>query len=334
MEDLASENPLRITAVIPAYNNGRYIKRSIDSVLSQTRPVDEIVVVDDGSTDDTAEVVSRYGDKVRYIRQDNAGASAARNTGIQAATGDWIAFLDGDDEWLPDKIKLQTERVGRNPDLMWTSGNYIDCLCDENRRAEHILKQKCLAHLGGKEYFDSYFDAIQLYQWGHTDCMLIRKDVFEEVGGFRVGQLKANDIDMWLRIAYRYPAIGFSCEALAIYHLSIADSIVKKYRRAAVYTDFIKRHLAIATEAGVLVQFRPAAGFMMRRWIRGLLFGGRKTEIRQMLQQFPECFSIGYRMLIYSLTVWPPLTAFALRLLSKIVRTLKLRRRVVAPPAQ
>ena len=149
---------ITVSAVIPAYNAGKYVGRAIESVLAQTRKADEIIVVDDGSTDDTAEVVERFGDAVRFIRQENAGASFARNTGIEAATSDWIAFLDADDEWLPNKLKLQTEHLERNPNLVWTTGNYIRCYCSRDRRhddmsAERLASAKAV--MGRKEYFDS-----------------------------------------------------------------------------------------------------------------------------------------------------------------------------------
>lgn len=321
-----------ISAVIPAFNAEQYIGRAIDSALAQSRPVDEIIVVDDGSTDGTAAVIAHYGDKVRYFYQDNAGASVARNTGIEAAQGDWIAFLDGDDEWLPGKIRLQTELLAQCPDLVWTTGNYIKCLCEENRAGAHTTPAQCMRFLKGKQYYNSYFEAFQLYQWGHTDCMLIRRDVLEECGLFRAGQLKANDIDMWLRIAYRYPKIGFSAEPLAIYHLSVADSIIKKYRTADIYTDFIERHLSIAEREGMLQLFRPAAGFMMRRWIRGMLFEARKSEIRKLIGRFPELFARPYRMLMFGLTQFPIFTARVLHLLSKIIRIWKLRRHITPKP--
>ena len=133
---------MTISAVIPAYNCEKYISRSIDSVLNQTHPVDEIVVVDDGSTDDTAKAIGGYGDKVRYIHQQNAGVSASRNAGVEAARGDWIAFLDADDEWSPERIQSQVELLRDNSHLVWVSGNYIRCLCDENRTRIHTSQKR------------------------------------------------------------------------------------------------------------------------------------------------------------------------------------------------
>lgn len=332
MDSEKTVNPVIISVVIPAYNNGRYIRRSIDSVLAQTVAPLEIIVVDDGSTDNTAEEVQHYGQAVRYIRQDNAGASAARNTGVEAAAGDWIAFLDADDEWLPDKLKLQTALLKRNPNLVWTTGNYIECLCEEQRGAERIRQKDYINLLCGNEFFVNLFESIQFQPWGCTDCLLIQKNVLLEAGMFCVELPMANDIDMWFRIAYQYPQIGFSPEPLAVYHLSVADSIVKKYRLVSLYADFIQRHLTLAEEQGTLQQFRPAAAFMMRRWIRGMLFEERKAEIRELLKRFPHLFSPLYRSLIYAVTVFPGVTVFGLHLASKIIRALKLRRRITRRP--
>jgi glycosyltransferase involved in cell wall biosynthesis len=93
-----------VSVVIPAYNAASVLPRAIESVLGQTSRPEEVIVVDDGSTDNTAQVATQYGPSITYIRQDNAGASAARNRGIAEATGEWIAFLDSDDEWLPPKL--------------------------------------------------------------------------------------------------------------------------------------------------------------------------------------------------------------------------------------
>ena len=107
-----------VSVIIPAYNAEAYIRRSIESVLLQTYPANEVIVIDDGSTDHTAEILKNYMQQVQYIYQNNAGASAARNVGIKRATSKWIAFLDADDEWMPNKLEEQIQVVTRNKTLV------------------------------------------------------------------------------------------------------------------------------------------------------------------------------------------------------------------------
>lgn len=106
-----------ISCIVPVYNGELYLREAIDSILAQTyRPL-EIIVVDDGSTDATPDVVAGYGDRLRYIRQPNAGPGAARNHGLNLAQGEFIAFLDADDLWHPDKLARQMTRFLNRPDL-------------------------------------------------------------------------------------------------------------------------------------------------------------------------------------------------------------------------
>jgi glycosyltransferase involved in cell wall biosynthesis len=112
---LVARRPL-ISVVIPAYNAGPFIAETLESVLSQTYSHREIIVVDDGSTDDTEQVVQPYLGRTRFIRQKNTGEGGARNAGLRAATGDYIAFLDADDLWLPEKLEVQLQVAGRHPE--------------------------------------------------------------------------------------------------------------------------------------------------------------------------------------------------------------------------
>lgn len=107
----------RVSVVVPAFNQGDYIAEAIDSALGQTIPPFEVIVVDDGSTDQTAEVCASYGDRISYVHQPNAGAGAARNRGLSMATGDFIAFLDSDDIWPADRLALQLEAFAADPQL-------------------------------------------------------------------------------------------------------------------------------------------------------------------------------------------------------------------------
>ncbi|MBM2835200.1 MAG: glycosyl transferase [Candidatus Brocadiaceae bacterium] len=102
---MISEN-VQVSVVIPTYNRAPYVIMAIESVLAQSYQDYEIIVVDDGSTDGTRDVLEPYRDRIRYMYQDNKGVSAARNTGIQESRGEWIAFLDSDDEWLPNKLEI------------------------------------------------------------------------------------------------------------------------------------------------------------------------------------------------------------------------------------
>ncbi|MFT6287271.1 MAG: glycosyltransferase involved in cell wall biosynthesis [Alcanivorax sp.] len=106
-----------ISVIVPVYNDGKYIGEAIESVLSQSINPFEIIVVDDGSTDDSAATARRFSNRVRLIRQTNRGAAAARNTGISAATGNYLGFLDADDLWLPNKLELQIAAMELNPAL-------------------------------------------------------------------------------------------------------------------------------------------------------------------------------------------------------------------------
>lgn len=109
---------MSVCAIIPAYNAEPYIRQAIDSVLEQTVPVDEIVVIDDGSKDGTCAIVESYGSRVHLLRQKNQGPSAARNLGVRASTSDYIGFLDADDRWHPEKIQRQLEAFRSAPDAV------------------------------------------------------------------------------------------------------------------------------------------------------------------------------------------------------------------------
>ena len=108
----------KISVIVPTYNRARFVTKAIDSVLAQTYKDYEIIVVDDGSTDNTKQVLRPYMDRIHYIYQENTGVSTARNAGIRAAKGDWVAFLDSDDEWLPERLAVAMEAVQQNPRII------------------------------------------------------------------------------------------------------------------------------------------------------------------------------------------------------------------------
>jgi glycosyltransferase involved in cell wall biosynthesis len=287
-----------ISVVIPAYNAEQHIGRAIDSVLAQTHPADEIIVVDDGSTDDTCKVVQVYGNQVRYIYQENGGAGLARNTGIKASQGEWIAFLDADDEWVPEKLRLQTDHLRRHRDLVWSYGNMYYCWCRENRR--HLVRTEMEAKKAvvRKEFFDSYFKAYVTGFCAYTINLIIKREILEQVGLFDVNQRRAQDTDMWFRIAYQWPEVGYVSEPLAIYHRQVPESITKTYVESKIIGDLVERHLRLSLEYGKVDEFRPCGIRMLQTWMRELILEGhteeiekRKAEILELAERFDDLLS-------------------------------------------
>lgn len=321
---LLSQSALTISAVIPAYNSQACIVRAVESVLRQTRPVDEIIIVDDGSTDKTTEVVRSFGEKVVLIRQQNAGASVARNTAIRAARNNWIAFLDADDEWIPDKLHLQVEHLQRHPELVWTMSNYFSCACDQQHLQHAFDQGRSAPLLAGREYYDDYFDAFNNGTSGNTNTMLIQKSVLVEAGLFRPGQPRMNDEDMWFRIAYRYPKIGYLIEPLAVYHRGTLGSIVKKHNHPEIVIELIKRHQLLAAEFDRQETFRRVASSITKMWIHWSWQDERVFQIRLLLKELGFLLPFWYRSAIYLLTISPRLTLLGMPLLRKINKILKL----------
>jgi len=332
----SKDNKFSICVVIPAYNIAEFIGRAIDSVLAQTHKPDEIIVVDDGSGDNTAEVIKSYGTKVRYIYQENAGLSAARNTGIKAAGSEWIAFLDGDDEWFQDHLLLQLNLLKRNPELMWSAANCMSCLCGENRRAPNIEPAKAKALLGTKEYFEDYFQAFQHHAAGNSDTMIIKRQTLHQAGLFRETMRCAQDIDMWFRIAMFSPKFGYVTQPTAVYHLNRTEATSLKTKtkdKLLTACGLIQRSIDLAKKQNRYHEFKPCVKSYLRRLIRSWLFSyALAGDIRAVLVKFDEQLSLPYKTSIRLLTIFPKATAFCLHMISRIVRALNLRKTIMRRP--
>jgi glycosyltransferase involved in cell wall biosynthesis len=332
MQERAAQS-MSVSVVIPAYNAGRYVARAIHSVLNQTRPADEIIVVDDGSVDNTAEVVRSFSDKVVLIQQANAGVSAARNTGILAAKGDWVAFLDADDEWLPFRLERQFKIIERHPALAWVTGNYLTCISSEDRQAPYLEESRVGILLDNRPTMPNYFQGCVKDLGGHTDTMLIRRHVILEAGLFSTELIKAEDMDLWWRIAYTYPEVGYVSAPLAVYHLGASESLNQTRMNGAFFAGLIHKHLKLSREHHQDGAFRPLASRLLRGWMRSMLFTAQGRDVRFLLKEFGPLFPFGYCGLMRALILFPRLTAAGCRLCSYINHMFHLRRRVVAGSA-
>lgn len=200
-----------VSVVIPTYNRACFLPAAVASIRAQTHPCADVVIVDDGSTDDTAQVVARLGDGIRYIRQHNAGPGAARNRGIREARGDLVAFLDTDDRWLPDKTARQVAVMQREPRVALVSADMA--IEDEHGTVQvpsNFERRGMLtffAGLGGRPVPDAPRRLLQV-NFINTSTVLARRDVLQTLGGFDTRLRYGEDLELWLRIAAQH---GVAC---------------------------------------------------------------------------------------------------------------------------
>jgi len=182
-----------VSVVIPTYNCARFLADAVDSVLAQTFKDHEVIIVDDGSTDETSQVINRYGTKVRYIRQRNAGVSAARNLGISESTGRYISFLDSDDTWLPSKLDRQLDALQKQP-------GYRACYSGVIRVASDL---STLGTWRSDRPATNLGDLLTRGNVIGSVSVLCERSIFSEVGMFDLSLSQCADWDMWVRMATR-----------------------------------------------------------------------------------------------------------------------------------
>jgi glycosyltransferase involved in cell wall biosynthesis len=253
---------MTVSVVIPCYNQGRFLGEAIDSVLAQAGPLVEVIVVDDGSTDETADVAASRRE-IRYRHQRNSGLSSARNAGWHAAVGERIVFLDADDRLLPGALVAGLECLRRYPNAAFVSGHYE--LVDERGRLLPTWRE---LHYGDEETFtsgpfqlflpdgrlgpvaprprvvsDHYTAMLRRNYIGMHGSVMYRRDLLERTGGFDPRLRRLEDYELYLRVTRRYPV---ACH----------EAVVAQYRRHA--GGMSRRSIAMLRSAlGVLHEQRP-----------------------------------------------------------------------------
>lgn len=187
-------NPL-VSVIIPTYNRGWIIKEAVDSVLSQDFLGFEIIVVDDGSTDNTQDILSAYKNDIKVLKHNNQGVSAARNRGIALASGRFIAFLDSDDLWMPNKLSMQVDFLNINKEA-------LICQTEEIWIRKNVRVNQKKRH---KKLSGMIFEPSLCLCMVSPSAVMIKRELFEAVGLFDESLPACEDYDLWLRISSGYP---------------------------------------------------------------------------------------------------------------------------------
>ena len=261
-----------VSVVIPAFNAARTIDRAVDSVFEQTIQPREVIVVDDGSADDTSSRLAAYGDRIRLVHQANAGPSAARNAGVALSSGALLAFLDSDDRWHSRKTERQLEIFNSVPDLAICRTRSRLLSVDVSYDAHEVIDSRPVEVVSDfcKVFLNPYFG---------TPTVMMRRDVFDACDGFDTSWQTAEDVDLWLRASYGRVIARLDERLVCITH-SPTSLTARSEGRAnqdnlRVIDAFAARHPAFASRHPFVV--REARASVMRR-IASEAFGERNVN--------------------------------------------------------
>lgn len=190
----------RVSVVIPAFNAGRYLEATLESVMDSRCDDFDVVVVDDGSKDDTAEIAERYRPRVRVLRQANAGCSAARNAGIQGTDSEFVALLDSDDLWHPMKLPLQLQVAAQRPDTGIVFSDFVRWSGEGTPHWPAAVDDRLDPRLSGWIYHQMVLTCFVL-----TSSALVRRSTFTDVGLFRLEHQQTDDWEYFARVSFHKP---------------------------------------------------------------------------------------------------------------------------------
>ena len=233
---------MSVTAAITTYNRAAYLPGALESVFAQTRPADEVLVVDDGSTDDTAELLARYADRVRVVRQSNGGRSAARNTAVRETRTPLISFLDSDDRWTPTKLErqlpaLEADDVGLVHGHVDLIGPDDEPLPEETVRHHELFSR---AHRNGVTYAGYAFDCRCF-----SSATTLRVEAVRDVGLYDPALL-LDDYDLYLRLALEWRIVFLEGPAMALYRHHPGQMTTYDLTMGQIQTA--EKHLALMAE--------------------------------------------------------------------------------------
>jgi glycosyltransferase involved in cell wall biosynthesis len=300
-------NELTVSALVPTYNCAHLICDAIDSLLAQTRPPDEVIVVDDASTDQTELVLRRYGDKIRYLRLNkNLKPAGARNAGLAVASHPWILFLDSDDLLIETHLAEVCRILEANPSLVWAAGLTVTQR-SLNGPIEPIVSQELVeASVNTAEVVEDYFAASATGVTAAICGFLIRKDVIEALGGFDPALHHGSDNDMWWKIACAHPPIGLARKPGYVYRRVRDDSTTVTFQKDyAGFCDLLEHHLERTQKVGRRYAYEKVARRSLDSIAYATFYEDDVALLRRIAKRHAKLLSPGRRLPIQLAAMLP-----------------------------
>lgn len=278
--------------IIPAYNAVSTLSEAIDSVLAQTCPAHEIIVVDDGSVDATVELVAGYGKRVKLIQQSNQGVSVARNRGAEEATGNWLTFLDADDWYYPNRLSLYAQLLEQDPELYFLTGDfdYVDQEGTYLRRSMESTQAGRAMLKEAKEGFaimrGEILGQFVEQHFGDTHTLTLRKSTFIELGGYPQDFAVCEDVNFLIRLTAQSQRVGIICEPTAAYRI---------HSESATRSDPLRAQRQTLTALKILVPLLQTSPGFIRKGLTGAIRRARMDlayRLLKMHKRWPAVCSV------------------------------------------
>ena len=301
-----NNNAPLVSVIIPVYNGEKTIRKTLDSALNQSWSNIEIIVVDDGSSDGTVEILKSYGDQINYFRQANQGVSAARNLGIDNAKGAYIAFLDADDVWISSKVAYQIEVFNKYPEVQ-----LCYCKTEFNVTDFDLVLSKMKNENIDKPTIKVYNDLSHIFlnPFLSTSSVMVNADTAKTIDGFDRGLITAEDIDFYFRVCRDN---SYAClEHIMMLKGDSPDSLGSKLRSYPDYLfvikNFVKRNSDFAAKHSQ--QISEKIEQVYEEWIRELLCRGFGAEARRIIKKAKEEVRLNNRKVLWLKSLICRLTA-------------------------
>lgn len=296
-------NPL-VSIILPTYNRSEFLKRAVDSVINQSMNDWELIIWDDGSTDGTADYCQAlYDERIRYFWHENRGVSFARNRAIENSVGDYLAFLDSDDEWLPDKLSVQMAVLDQYPNLDMVFSNFYNTNLEKTTTsmafsdmANTFKKMKTKRLDDGLFLIEECFlESIAAENFIATDTVVLKKKVLHEFGGFNETLRNAVDFELWWRLGLAGIKIGYMDQvSLNRYKPkgSLSSQSIKTYTNLIHALDICSRNALIADRQDLVEHLKKP---YRNTWQNMITACAMENDRKGMMNAFRQSLKYGFR---------------------------------------
>lgn len=296
-------NPPQVSVILPTYNRRAYLPKAVGSVVNQTYHDWEMIIWDDGSSDGTGDYCQSLNEpRIRYFWHDNRGVAFARNQAIGHAKAEYLAFLDSDDEWLPDKLSVQVSLLDRYPDLDFVFSNFYNVNLDQKKSSiafteisgslEKLVSEPVDGFLRIK---DNFLESIASENYIATDSVILRKSLIDEFGGFNETLRNGEDFELWWRLGLAGVRMGYT-DAILLKRHKAADNLsgqsIDSANSAIKALDVCSENAHLAKREDLISHLRKP---YRNAWQNLIMLYGREGRKKEMINAFRESLRFGFR---------------------------------------